>query len=379
MNATSRDVVLLGVGHTHAHVVRMWQQHAPPHARLTCVSDYPIATYSGMLPGVLAGQYAPDDMQIDLHRLCAAAGAQLIVGTVTGLDLERREVRLEGQPPLPFDVLSIGLGSVPTTAGVCVTDTGPVVPTKPMQTFLSRLDARLIDVAARRPGRSLKILIVGGGAGGVETALCLPPHVRARLGAHVPLLRTIVTAETEVLGGSLPATQRRVERVLAAQGVGVHRSTRVAAVDASNVTMADGAVVPADVVVWATGAAAPPLLAALGLPTDGAGFLLTHETLQSVSGRPIFAVGDTGQIAGKRVPRAGVHAVRQGPVLWSNIQRTLTGQPLVSYVPQPSFLRLINTGNGRAVGEWKGLSFEGAWVRRWKDRMDRRFVDQYRP
>lgn len=377
MSSRRREVVLLGVGHTNAHVVRMWRQQAPPHARLTCVSDFPIATYSGMLPGMLAGQFSADDIRIDLSRLCAAAGATLIVGNTTGIDLDRRQVRIEGHAPLPFDVLSIGLGSIPTMEAVTFSGDAPVIPTKPMQTFVSRLDARLVEAAARRVDRPLNLVVVGGGVGGVEIALCVGPHIRSRLGASVQWRRTVITGDDEVPRGSLPATRRRVMRVLESQGVSVQCGTRVTAVDAAGVTTSDGKVVPADVVVWATGAVAPPVVAALGLPTGASGFVLTHDTLQSVSGHPIFAVGDTGQVEGVDVPKAGVHAVRQGPILFANIQRMLKGEPLIRYVPQRSFLRLLNTGDGRAIGEWKGVSFEGVWVRRLKDVIDRRFVERY--
>lgn len=130
-------------------------------------------------------------------------------------------------------------------------------------------------------------------------------------------------------------------------------------------------------VVWATGAATPPLLARLGLPTDPRGFLLTRDTLQSTSGAPVFTVGNTGTIAGASTPKAGVYAVRQGPVLWDNIQRTLRGAPLRPYRPQRRFLRLLNTGDGRAIAEWRGLSFEGVWCWWLKDAIDSRFMKPY--
>jgi NADH dehydrogenase FAD-containing subunit len=131
------DVVLLGIGHTNAHVLRMWRMQPIPNARLTCISNHPVATYSGMLPGVLAGQYPPEAMEIDLVRLCAAAGARLILGNVIGLDRERHELQFDDRPPLPFDVLSIGIGSVPTRAGLAAAD-DTLLPIKPMQTFLER-------------------------------------------------------------------------------------------------------------------------------------------------------------------------------------------------------------------------------------------------
>lgn len=134
----------------------------------------------------------------------------------------------------------------------------------------------------------------------------------------------------------------------------------------------------ADVVLWATGAVAPPVLSSMGLPTDVRGFLLTTDTLQSIGSASVFAVGDTGSIDGVPTPKAGVYAVRQGPVLWSNLQRMMSAGPLQRFAPQRTFLRLLNAGDGRAVGEWRGISFEGTWCRRLKDVIDRRFVGRYR-
>jgi selenide,water dikinase len=95
------------------------------------------------------------------------------------------------------------------------------------------------------------------------------------------------------------------------------------------------------------------------------------------TGAPIFVVGDTGSIDGLPTSKAGVYAVRQGPVLRSNIRRILEGRPLRRYAPQRGFLKLLNTGDGRAIGEWKGLSFEGRWAWRLKDAIDGSFMDRH--
>jgi selenide, water dikinase len=371
-----RDVVLLGIGHTNAHIVRMWRMRPPPGARLTCISNDPITTYSGMLPGVLAGQYPPERMEIDLERLTAAAGARLVLGEVTGLDVDDRTVRFEDRPPLRFDLLSIGIGSTPSFDDVRLVDGARLLPIKPMQRFLPRLDERLQRAVADRAGAPIRIAIAGGGAGGVEVALCLPARLRRQLGA-VPFEVTVVTADEQLPAGSLPRTARRVERILTGRGVRLLKGRRIVEVDGPVLSLDDGTTVEADVIVWATAAAPPPLLARLGLPTDPRGFLLTSETLQSTSGAPVFAVGDTGTIVGASTPKAGVYAVRQGPVLWDNIQRTLSGASLRRYEPQRGFLRLLNTGDGRAIAEWRGLSFEGAWCWWLKDAIDTRFMKQY--
>ena len=371
-----RDVILLGVGHTNAHVLRMWRMQPPPGVRLTCVSNFPVATYSGMLPGVLAGQYPPERMEIDLVRLCAAAGARLVVADVCGLDAAGRRLLFSDRPALPFDVLAIGVGSVPSYHGVEIVNGARVLPIKPMQTVLARLDDRLRLASEERRGLPIRIAIVGGGAGGVEMALCLPAHVRALLGDDARIEETIVSGE-RLVPGSLPSTARRIQRALARGGVAVADGRRVVTIDDHRLVLQDGSGRDADLILWATGATAPPLLAGFGLPTDARGFLLTANTLQTTSGAPVFAVGDSGTIATSPIPKAGVYAVRQGPVLWDNIQRTLAGQSLRPYTPQPRFLKLINTGDGRAIGEWNGVSFEGAWCWRLKDYIDSRFIAQY--
>lgn len=375
----SADIVLLGIGHTNAHVLNKWRTAPLPGARLTCVSSYEVATYSGMLPGVLAGQYARENMEINLVRLCAAAGASLVIGEVNGLDRFGKKLLFAGGARLPFNVLSIGIGSEPSYAGVDVIDRAGLVPVKPMQTFLDRFDERLHQAAGRRRGAPIRIAVVGGGAGGVELALCLPAYVRARLGDRGRFEQAVITSDERLLPGSLRGTARRVERALKRHGVRLLLSRRVVQVHSGHVAFDDGSIREADVILWLTSAAAPPLLADLGLPTDPSGFLLTTDGLQTTAGDPIFAVGDTGTLARTPTPKAGVFAVRQGPVLWENIRRSLDGEPPQPFSPQPKFLKLLNTGDGRAIGEWRGLSFEGAWAWWLKNAIDRRFVRRYQP
>ena len=378
MSGSRRDIVLLGVGHTHAHVVHEWRARPIPDARLICVSDHDIATYSGMLSGVLAGEYPPDAMAIDLRQLCDAAGAQLVIAHVTGLNVPGRKLVFADRPPLGFDVLSIGVGSVPSWQGVDCVDASHVVPIKPMQTFLARLDAPLRDATVARGTDPLRIVTVGGGAGGVEVTLCLPAYVRARLGANARFEHAIICGGPDILPGSGRGTVERVTRIYQRRGVEIIRSRLVTRVDGAGITLDDGARMEADVVLWLTGPAAPPVLSRMGLPTDASGFLLTKDTLQSTSGASVFAVGDTGSIEGVPAPKAGVYAVRQGPVLWSNLQRMMSAAPLRPYAPQQTFLRLLNTGDGRAIGEWRGISFAGVWCRRLKDFIDRGFVGRYK-
>ena len=371
-----RDVVLLGVGHTNAHVLKMWRMEPIEGARLTCVSNFPVVTYSGMLPGVLAGQYPQERMEIDLVRLCAAAGARLIVGNVTGLDRENRSLLFADRPPLPFDILSIGIGSVPSREGLKEAD-GTLLPIKPMQTFVERLEARLREPgSARSVTAALNLVIVGGGVGGTEIAFCLPPRIKQVLG-DAEYKITLVDSGQQVAGGTSSLTSENVAKVLAHRHVNIILGKRVTHVAKGNVWLDDGTFLPADIVLWATSAAAPPLVENFDLPKDDRGFLLTEPTLQVAGADGIFAVGDTGTIRGTDLPKAGVYAVREGPVLWENVQRQLRGQPLQDYRPQKRFLKLLNTGDGSSIGEYAGHYFRGRPVWWLKDRIDGKFMDMY--
>lgn len=375
---SSRNIVLLGAGHTHAHVLHMWRSRPISDTHLICVSNFSSATYSGMLPGVLAGQYDPSEMQIDLVRFCRAVGATLIVAEPTGLDLIERLLLFADRPPLPFDMLSVGIGSRPSFDGLERTDAADdrILAIKPMQTFLRRLDQQLVSAASALSHAALKIAIVGAGAGGCEIAMCLPPHLHRLLPACAHEI-TLIHAHAVILPELRASTRRRVTRVLANRAVQRITQDRVTVVDEHGLQLSSGRRVPADVVIWATGAVGPPLLAQLGLPLDERGFLLTRRTLQTVADVPVFAVGDSGTMHDHRTAKAGVYAVRQGPVLWHNLRSLAEGTPLREYRPQSGFLKLLNSGDGKAIGEYGRWSFSGRCVWKWKDHIDRAFMAKF--
>ena len=357
-------IVLLGAGHTNAHVLRMWKMKPIENAQLVCVSNHSIATYSGMMPGVLAGQYPIPDMEIDLVRYCASAGVRLVVANVTGIDREERELKFADRPSLAYDFLSVGIGSRPTTKGVDVKDGSKLVAIKPMQTFLERLKTHLEKVAATKT--KPRIAIVGGGLGSIEIACCLDRRVQdtpAAIGlkAGQPVEITLVTGGQRVGSGLSESTQDKVKATFDSRGIKQLIGSRVKTVDGQQLGLADGTSHDFDLVIWATNAIAPELLSAFDLEVDGRGFLKTRSTLQTVADDHIFAVGDSGTLVDFDLPKAGVYAVRQGPVLWDNLQRSVWQRKMISYQPQQTFLKLINTADGKAIAERGKRSSYGRW------------------
>ena len=81
-----KDLVLLGGGHSHVAVLRRLGMRPLEGLQTTLISPSVTTPYSGMLPGVIAGHYAPEDAEIDLVRLCRFAGARLFVESASAID-----------------------------------------------------------------------------------------------------------------------------------------------------------------------------------------------------------------------------------------------------------------------------------------------------
>lgn len=372
----TNNIVLLGVGHTNAHVLRMWKMgRRPRNSELICVSDFPVATYSGMMPGVLAGQYPAEQMEIDLVRLTQSAGARLVVGRVTGLDRERRRLLFSDRAPLPYDVLSIGIGSRPATQGVEIKDEEAILRIKPMQTFMSRLRHRIAQQNSKREDRPLRICVVGGGIGSIEIAFALRFRFRKEnLGE--PEIR-LVTSSEYAGKGLLDSTVTKISQQFSKYRIEVSSRSRVASVEKNQLVLTGGKKIDADIVIWATHASAPELFDQFDLAKDDRGFLMTGPTLQSIDDDRIFVVGDSGTMKDANLDKAGVYAVRQGPVLTKNIRLLLENRTLSHYDPQKNYLKIVNVGDGTAISQHLGRSFYGKLQWWMKDRIDVKFMKMY--
>lgn len=127
-----------------------------------------------------------------------------------------------------------------------------------------------------------------------------------------------------------------------------------------------------------TGAAPPDLVRDSDLPRDAKGFVRVKATLEVPGCDGLLACGDCATIVGDEwIPKAGVYAVRQGPVVNANLRALLSGSTLQPFEPQRHFLSLLNLGRRRALATKWGLVLAGrtAWLL--KDRIDRAFVRRY--
>ncbi|MCU9839068.1 selenide, water dikinase SelD [Ruegeria sp. WL0004] len=361
----TRDLVLIGGGHTHALVLRKWGMMPLAGVRVTVINPGPIAPYSGMLPGFVAGHYARGDLDIDLVQLARFAGARVILGEVQGIDLHRREVLVPGRPPVAFDIASVNVGitsTMPNLPGFA--EHG--VPAKPLGPFAARWAEYL---AGEGPAQ---VAVIGGGVAGAELVMAMAHALRARNRmAEVALIDNL-----RVLGAMGDKAAARVRQAMKSLGVTLVEGTEIAQVRAEGVELADGRMIPARFVTGAAGARPYPWMADSGLATYD-GFIAVDACLQT-SDPAIFAAGDCAHLLDSPRPKAGVYAVREAPVLHDNLRAAFGAGNLRPYRPQRDYLKLISLGGKAALAEKWGMVFSGPLMWRWKDRIDQTFIERFR-
>ena len=372
-----KDLVLVGGGHSHIAVLKKFGMRPVPGVRLTLICREVHTPYSGMLPGLIAGHYTYDEAHIDLRKLAVFASARFIRAEVTGLDPEARELRFADRPAIPYDLLSLNTGSTPGTHRVPGAEEFAVL-VKPISRFLPRWQGLLHRVGAL--DETPRIAVVGAGAGGVELTLAMQHRLKYRLVAHgkpSDVAMHLFSATDRILPTHNARVRSKFARILSARGVSVHCGSPVAEVQADGLRTAAGWSGRFHEVVWVTDACAAAWLGASDLATDERDCVRVDECLRSISHPTVFAAGDVAAVDAHPREKAGVFAVRQGPPLEANLRRALWGQECKPFRPQRRFLSLVSTGDRYAVASKSAWSVEGAWVWKWKDWIDRRFMDKY--
>lgn len=166
--------MLVGGGHSHVAVLKQFGMKPQPGVRLTLIARDLLTPYSGMVPGLIAQHYTSAECHIDLRPLAAFAGARLIHAPATGLDLSKNIVHVAGRPPVRFDFLSLDSGSTPSTAGIAGVENA--LPVKPIDRFLACQTEMAAEIADK--AGPFHIVVIGGGAGGVELTLSLDGQLR---------------------------------------------------------------------------------------------------------------------------------------------------------------------------------------------------------
>lgn len=353
------DLLLVGAGHGHLYVVTHAAELEKAGYRLHLLAPRHFH-YSGVASATAAGTLPPDEGRIDVAALARRHGVTFHEGTLAGLDREARVATTADGAEMPYDVLSLNIGSVVAARDMHVDD--DVLRVKPLSS-LNLLGDRL----SGRPDGS-RVTIVGGGATGIELA------------AHLSVRRDVVRVQLleagSRVGADLPAGARRgIEKLLTARGVVVRTGCPITHLRARASRCADGNELTHDAAILATGLAAPPLVSELGLGDEHG--IPVRSTLQHPGHDEIYAVGDCAHFLPGALPRIGVHGVRQGPVLHQSLIARAQGKELPTYQPQRRALAILDLGDGIGLAVWGQRWWQGSAALRLKRFIDRRWLRRY--
>jgi NADH:quinone reductase (non-electrogenic) len=324
--------LVLGGGFAGSYVARQVGKSGA-----TIVNPTNFMLYTPLLPEAAAGSVEPRHVTVPLRTMCPHA--DLVLGSVTGLDAQRRVVQVEseaGEIEIAYADLVVALGAVarmPELPGLREHALGlkDLVDAIRLRNHVLR-QIELADAVPESAGRRLTFVLAGAGFAGVEAVAELNELVSDALTRH-PRLEGVQPRWVLVEGGSriLRQTPEKLAafaaKRLGRRGVEIVTETTLTSVDADGVTLSDGRRIETETVVWTAGVTANPLLAKLGLPLDKHGRVPVDETLRVVGASRIWALGDCAAVPneatpGETDPATCQHALRQARRLARNLRGT---------------------------------------------------------
>ena len=398
-----QHLILVGGGHAHAQVIKALNAQArPSHLKVTLIDGQRAASYSGMVPACVAGFFTQPETKLHLDALAEWAGMDFVNDRVKDIDLDNKLVYLENTgssevgpgKPLPFDAISLDIGSASRNLESVPGASTYTIPTRPIDKLVERV--RRAEEEWKQEGASEppRLVVVGGGAAGIELSLSMTSRWQKMLSPDTTC--TLLDAGDLLLPQESEAAREKLKDVMSEKSICVQHRCEVKEITPDHVVLSTGQEIPYTHCIWATGAGAHPLAKRLqherGLGTTEHGWITVGPTFQSTTHPFVFAAGDCctmkGLPSGRTPPKAGVYAVRAGPILIQNLPKYLDSlqhdEPdgsnvLTEYEPQDDFLKLFSCGDGKALGLRFGLVFYGKWVFDLKNRIDLNFMQLFDP
>lgn len=354
-------MVFVGAGHGHLPVLKQAGRFRRAGHEITLVAPADFR-YSGMVTGVLAGDYTAQAHRVDIAAFAESHGIARIDAGVTALDPAARRLQLSNGGEIGYDLLSLAVGSrVRALEGG--EKNSSVYSVKPL--------TRLLELKQRLEAQQrARLAIIGGGLAGCEIALCLK--------GALPDLRLSLFTRRAIVPRA-PRAAPRLRALFERRGIALYEHTHVTELQQGVLHTKAGHQHPFELALLATGLEAPAFIRDSGLGVDDDGALMVNEYLQSPDDPHIFAIGDCMSFAPRRLDKAGVYAIRGAPVLAHNLMAQAAGKPLRPFTPQERYLWIMNLGGRQALASrepwlWQGRS---AW---WlKDMIDRRFMRSLQP
>jgi pyridine nucleotide-disulfide oxidoreductase family protein len=364
MNPLQRNMLLVGGGHAHVHILKQLQNVNWPDIRVILISPDRFQYYSGMFSGYIEGHYKLDEIRIDLLKLCESAGIQFIQDDLESVFTDAQYALTGSGERINYDLISFNIGSYTSNKDV------PGAAKHAIRIKPNHQIQQIKDVINSKGS----IVIAGGGASGVELSLSIQSNIHQKGNGQ----RVILVSSENLMkkkGGLVPL---KFKKLIERKGIQLIEHDSITHVDTNKLTLKSGKTLDYGKLLWLTGPSAPSLFGNSKLAVDHYGYLKVNHLLQSVSQSNVFGEGDCVSFAAHPdIDKAGVFAVRAAPILWNNICGYLFGSEMRNYVPQSAYLSILSTGNREAMLLYKGFSFHGKWCWRLKRFIDLSFIQKY--
>ena len=360
-----RQLVLLGAGDAHLHVLEQLAREPMVGVRITLISPYGRQMVAGLMPAMIAGGLPPDDCSLALEPLVRRSGVRWLSRSVRRLNAAERTVELDDGSLVAYDWLSINTG--PVQHRIALEERMPGAREfglflHPMESFAA-LWPQVASIGMERP---LSVVVIGGGQAGIEVALA----TRQRLPRCAITLLNTDHPPGQRFG---PHAQRKLLAELKARRVMVIVD-RAVGIGSKSIQLASGARLRCDVPLIASGAEVPTWLADSGLTCTAQGTLALENGLHSVSHPEVFAAGFIAQTPGPAGPSL-IAELRLAVGHDAAPEQRSTARRIRS-VPQ-QHLQFIAWGSDRALLVWRNIQLRGRVAGCLRNWLQRRFLARY--
>jgi NADH:ubiquinone reductase (H+-translocating) len=351
-------------------------------ARITLIDSSRTHIWKPLLHSIAAGSLRRSQHELNYMAQAHWHHFRYRNGEMIGLDRAKRTISLAAlkdedgreitpQSSLSYDTLVIAVGSITNDFGTPGAKQFSVPLETPEQA--SRFNRRLVNACLRAQDQSepirggqLHVAIIGAGATGTELAAELHHTAREIIAYGLDNIdpeRDLRIILIEAGDRILPALPERIadstKDLLTKLGVKVRTGARVAEVLPDGVRLADGEVIPSELVVWCAGVQAPAFLADLdGLEANRINQLVVRPTLQTTRDEHVFAIGDCASCARdgfpQPVPPRAQAAHQMAEFMVKQLNDRLAGRPLRTFTYR-DFGSLVSLGKFSTVGSLMGF------------------------
>lgn len=330
-------VVVVGAGFAGQAAVRALTDDRP--VDVTLVDRRVYSTFQPLLYQVATGGLNPGDVAYPIRHFAGRRGVRYRRGSVVAVEADRRLVVLAGGATIPYDYLVLAAGADVNYFGV----PGAAAHARALYTRAEALQlrdtllGRLERLAGGEAPGALSMVVVGGGATGVEMAGTLAELRAGALPRAFPevdagAVRVVLVEQAgELLGPFHPRLRAYALHELERRGVEVRFHTAIAEVGPDVVRLSDGSTLPAHLTVWAAGVGVPESVRAWGLPQGAGGRILVGPDLRVRGHDRVLAAGDVALDPDRPLPQLAQPAIQTGYHAGRQVLRLARGRATVPF------------------------------------------------